>query len=459
MHNRFLNTTLSDRQNVLHPWGRLHPAEDSSFMLEGDGIHVVDGQGQALLDGIAGLWCVNVGYRRREIAEAMAAQAMKLPFYTAFMESGNEPSTRLAMALAAAAPGDLNRLFFTTGGSTANDSAIRFLHLLANNTGRPQKKHLITRADAYHGSTFLTASCSGKFSDRADLDVLETQVHHLGAVNPYRRPEGMSMEAFRDAKVAELEAKIVELGPENVAGFIAEPILASGGVVVPPAGYHRGTFDVCRKYGVRYISDEVVTGFGRLGHLFASEAVFGITPDIITCAKGLTSGYVPLGAMVLSDALCAATDVDGKAVFSHGFTYAAHPVACAAALANLEILATEQLYAHVRELSPYFLERLESLRALPLVGDVRGMGLLAGVEFVQNRHTRQALSAELAIGKRVAAECRQRGLIVRPLGSIVGISPPLIITREQVDVLVGILAEAIRAAADALTRDGIALDG
>jgi putrescine aminotransferase len=451
-------TDLSDRDHVLHPWGRLHPPRDSEFMLEGDGIHVKDGQGRSLLDGIAGLWCVNVGYRRREIADAMAEQAMRLPFYTAFMESGNEPSTRLAQALAEAAPGDLRRVFFTTGGSTANDSAIRFLHLLANNTGRPSKKHIITRADAYHGSTFLTASCSGKFSDRADLDVIEGQVHHLGHVNPYRRPEGMTVEEFRDAKVAELEARILALGPENVAGFIAEPILASGGVVVPPPGYHRATLEVCRRYDVRYISDEVVTGFGRLGHLFASEAVFGITPDIITCAKGLTSGYVPLGAMLLSDSLCAAADPAGDAVFSHGFTYAAHPVACAAALANLGIIAGEGLCAHVRALAPRFQSRLAALGALPLVGDVRGMGLLAGVEFVADRHTRTLLPGSLTAGKRVAAECRRRGLIVRPLGDVVGISPPLVITEEQIDALVDILAAAILTVADGLVADGIRLD-
>jgi putrescine aminotransferase len=283
-------------------------------------------------------------------------------------------------------------------------------------------------------------------------------VHHLSSVNPYRRAEGMTVEEFRDARVAELEACIVSLGAENVAGFIAEPILASGGVVVPPSGYHRATFEVCRKYDVRYISDEVVTGFGRLGHLFASEAVFGITPDIITCAKGLTSGYVPLGAMILSDALCAAADVDGKAVFSHGFTYAAHPVACAAALANLQIIETDSLCQHVRQLSPQFLSQLASLSDLPLVGDVRGMGLLAGIEFVRCRRTRENLPAELAIGKRVAGECRRRGLMVRPLGNIVGISPPLIINAAQLEELVGVLRQAIRVTADELTRSGIGLD-
>ena len=449
---------LGDRELMLHPWGRLHPTQDSEFILEGQGVHVRGRDGVSLLDGVAGLWCVNVGYGRREIAEAIAAQALRLPFYSAFMEMGNEPSTRLAAALVDAAPGDLSRVFFTTGGSTANDSAIRFLHLLANRNGQHEKKHLITRADAYHGSTFLTASCSGKFSDRSDLDVLESRIHHLSSVNPYHRPAGQSIAQFCAERVAELEAKILQLGPENVAGFIAEPVLASGGVIVPPPGYHAATLAVCRKYAVRYISDEVVTGFGRLGHLFASESVFGIVPDIITCAKGLTSGYVPLGAMILSDSLCREADPDLATIFSHGFTYSAHPVACAAALTVLGILQREALCAHVRELSPYFLEGLRTTTDLPLVGDVRGVGLLAGIEFVCNRSTRKSFDASVRIGARVAAACRKRGVIVRPLGSVVGISPPLTIDCADVDTMVGVLRESIRSVADELVAQGVRID-
>ena len=447
--------TTQDRAHALHPWGRVRPEAQTHFLLEGDGVHVIDAAGERLLDGIAGLWCVNVGYGRREMADAIAHQVMQLPFYSAFMESGNAPATTLARRLAAAAPGDLNRVFMTTGGSTANDSAIRFLHLLANRTGQPRKKHLITRADAYHGSTYLTASCSGKFSDKADLDVLETSIHHLSSVNPYHRPAGMSIEAFCDERVEELRQTIERVGAENVAGFIAEPILASGGVVIPPPGYHAKTLSVCRQYGVKYISDEVVTGFGRLGAIFASEAVFGITPDIITCAKGITSGYVPLGAMILSDALCCQVDEKGDAVFSHGFTYSGHPVACAAANTNLDILESELLCQHVRELSHWFLERLNSLARLPIVGDVRGMGLLAGIELVADKEARRSFPAELAVGKNVALACRRRGVMVRPIGPVVAMSPPLTITREHVETLVEVLQAAIREVTDSLVRDGI----
>lgn len=448
----------ADRDHALHPWGRLHRHEDTSFILDGDGVYIQDAEGNRLLDGVAGLWCVNIGYRRAEMASAIADQVMKLPFYNSFMEMGNAPSTELSAALAAAAPGDLNRVFLTTGGSTANDSAIRFLHLVANRTGRLDKKHIITRADAYHGSTYLAASCSGKFSDRKDLDVIEDQFHHLASVNPYRRPDGMTVEEFCDARVAELERTILRLGPEQVLGFIAEPILASGGVVVPPPGYHAKTLALCRKYDVKYISDEVVTAFGRLGHLFASEAVFGITPDIITCAKGLTSGYVPLGAMILSESICREADHDGSTVFSNGFTYAGHPVACAAALRNLAILHGESLCAHARELAPYFQQRLRELDGLPIVGDVRGMGLLAGVEFVSDRKSKRSFAPEVGVGKRIAAACRTRGVIVRALGSTVGISPPLIVTRAHVDTLVDVLRDSIHAVIDELVKSGTRID-
>lgn len=444
-----------DRSHALHPWGEVCPSTDNSFMVEGDGAYVRDLEGNRLLDGVGGLWCVNIGYGRPEMAEAIAAQVMRLPFYSAFIDMASTPATQLSAKLAEAAPGDLSRVFLTTGGSTANDTAIRFLHFLFNRTGRAGKKNIITRADAYHGSTFLTASVSGKFSDRNDLDVLTGQVHHLPSVNPYRRPAGMSLAEFCDEKVADLERKILELGPETVAGFIAEPILASGGVIVPPEGYHRRTLEICRKYDVKYISDEVVTGFGRLGHLFASEPLFDLVPDIITCAKGLTSGYVPLGAAILSEALCREASGGESAPFSHGFTYSGHPVACAAALTNIAILEREDLCGHVRRLAPYLMQQMQSLGDLPLVGDVRGMGFLAGIEFVADKATAQPLAPELAIGKRIAAGCRRRGVMVRPLGPAIGISPPLTISREQIDTLVSVLRSSILEVADDLVREGV----
>ena len=272
-----------------------------------------------------------------------------------------------------------------------------------NFTGKPQKKHVITREYAYHGSTYLSASVSGKPSDRGYLDFVSDTIHHLPVPNTYRRPEGMTEEEFCDQCVGDLEKKIIELGPDKVACFIAEPLLASGGVIVPPKGYQKRTFDICRKYDVLYISDEVVTGFGRLGHIFASEPVFGIVPDIITSAKGLTSGYVPLGAFFVSDRLyeqLTGPDSKGK-MFTNGFTYSAHPVACAAGLKNLEIIERENLCGHVRELGPYFQQQLETLKDLPLVGDVRGSHLMVCVECVTDKKAKTAPPAEWEVGMRI----------------------------------------------------------
>ena len=270
--------------------------------------------------------------------------------------TSTEASVLLAERLAAEAPGDLNTVFYSTGGSSAVDTALRFVQFYNNMKGRPDKKIFIAREKGYHGSTYLAASGSGKERDRKFLDTNTEFVRFLPNVNPYIRPDGMTIEDWRDAKLADLENMILETGPDKVAAFIAEPILASGGVIVPPPGYHKGCLDICRKYDVLYISDEVVTGFGRLGHIFASEKVFGITPDIITSAKGLTSGYVPMGATIISDRLIneISSDENGDILFSNGYTYSGHPVSSAAAVKNLEILDRENLLDHVREVSPIF---------------------------------------------------------------------------------------------------------
>ncbi len=403
------------------------------------------------------MWCVNIGHGREEMAHAVADQIRRMPYYSAFGTLGSPPASELAARLAALAPGDLDTVFFTTGGSTANDSAIRFLHLYFNLLGKPHKKHIITRRDAYHGSTYLTASISGKKEDRSHFDFISDTVHHLSAPNPYRRPAGMSLEAFCDDKVAELEHKILKLGPDNVACFIAEPILAAGGVIVPPPGYQARTLEVCRKYDVVYLCDEVVTGFGRLGHIFASEPEFGIVPDILTCAKGLTSGYVPLGAVLLSRRLYERVCGAGAqaAMFTNGFTYSGHPVACAAALKNLDILEREDLCGHVRKVGPYFQQQLAELRDLPIVGDVRGHQLVACVECVADKETKAPMASEVQIGKRIDAECQARGLILRPLGHLCVLSPPLTISEAEIDRMVAIMREAIEAAAAGVRSEGL----
>jgi len=449
-----------DRAHIIHPWAPLDKlATTEPFIVaESEGAYIYDSGGHRLLDGMGGMWCVNIGYGREEMAQAIADQVRRMCYFSPFGIISTPPSIEFGARLARYTPGDLKHVFFTTGGSTAVDSALRFVQFYFNFIGKPNKKHIITRDYAYHGSTYLSASVSGKPGDRGHLDFVTDTVHHLPAPNPYRRPDGMTEEEFRDAKVAELERKIVELGPDNVACFIAEPIMASGGVIVPPKGYHRRTLDVCHKYDVLYISDEVVTGFGRLGEIFASEPVFGLTPDIITTAKGLTSGYVPLGAFIVSDRLYArltdSPEAKGKA-FTNGFTYSAHPVACAAGLKNLEIIERENLCAHVRELGPYFQQRLGELIHLPLVGDVRGSHLMACVELVTDKGTKEPLPAEWEFPRRIIAETISRGLVVRPMAHLVVLSPPLIVNRGQVDELAEIMGAAIRAVTDGLVREGL----
>ena len=448
-----------DREHIIHPWIDLGTAKTREPMIiaESEGAYIHDAEGRRMLDGIGGMWCVNIGYAREEMAQAIAEQVRRLCYYSPFGQIATPPAIEFGARIAAYTPGDLRHVFFTTGGSTAVDSALRFVQFYFNYIGQPQKKHIVTREYAYHGSTYLSASVSGKPGDRGNLDFVTDTVHHLPAPNPYRRPEGMTEAEFCDAKVRDLEDKILELGPEKVACFIGEPLLASGGVIVPPAGYQRRTLEVCRKYDVLYISDEVVTGFGRLGHIFASEPEFGLVPDIITCAKGLTSGYVPLGAFIVSDRLydrVTGEDAKGK-YFTNGFTYSAHPVACAAGLKNLEIIEREKLCEHVRELGPYFQEKFSTLADLPLVGDIRGSHFMVCVEFSADRKTKAVPPAEWEIAQRTMRNTMPKGLLVRPMGHLVVLSPPLIVTRAQIDQAVAALRAGIIDTMDELKRDGL----
>ena len=429
-----------DRLHQVHPWAAMDAwrGYDNIFVDRAQGIYLWDGQGKRFIDGPAGMWCTQIGYGREEMAEAIADQVRKLPYTSPFTNT-TEPSSILAKKIVERTPGDLNNVFFTTGGSTAVDTAIRTMHFMNNRLGRPEKKIVISREKSYHGSTYLSHTVSGKERDKSRFDTESRLVRFLPDVNPYRRPEGMSVEAWCDEKIADLERMIADVGADKIGAFIAEPILASGGVVVPPPGYHRRTFEVCKANDILYISDEVVTGFGRLGHWFASEAVFGIKPDMITCAKGLTSGYIPMGAVIISDEVMAnCADPDEAVLFSNGFTYSGHPVAAAAALKNMEIFEREGILENVLDVSPHFQERLGALSKYEIVGDARGMGLLGCIE-----GKAEDLEAERRLGQMIDDACEDLGLVVRPLINMAVFSPALIITHAQVDDLFDILEEAL----------------
>ena len=448
-----------DKDHTIHPWTDFSTFKDegSIVIAESEGAYIYDSEGNQFMDGIGGLWCVNVGYGNDEIAQAIADQARRMPYFSTFGHHTSPPAAELSHALAQLAPEPLNHVFFGTGGSMANDTAIRMIHFYFNRLGKPTKKKVISRVDAYHGSTYLAMTMTGVAFDHQGFDLAPDLVHHIPNPNPYRRPDGMSLEDFLEQCVADLENKILELGPENVACFIAEPIMGAGGVVVPPPGYHKRTKEICEKYEMIYISDEVVTAFGRLGHIFASEPVFDIVPDIITSAKGISSGYLPLSATIVSDAfheVLSVPQADG-ALFTHGFTYSGHPVCCAAGLKNIEIMQRMDLCGHVRKVGPYFEQQLGTLRDLPIVGDVRGKCFMMCVENVADKETKEIFPPEVKIGHRIADHCQKRGVIVRPISHLNVLSPPLVLTEAQIDTMVEVLRESIVETMDDLVREGL----
>ncbi len=437
---------LQQKDNqFIHPWEELHQLDQNTrtVITSGKGVYIEDSDGNRLLDAPAGMWCVNIGHHRQEMADAISEQVMKLT-YSSPWSLTNSPASTLARKLSQISPGDLNHVFFATCGSTAVDSALRFVMFRNSALGKPEKKHIISRKNAYHGSTYLAASASGKWSDKINLEYKDDTFHHISDPNLLGKPDGMSDADYCSQLASELEQKILDLGANNVAAFIAEPVLASGGVLLAPEGYHAACLAVCRKHDVVYISDEVVTAFGRLGHFFASEKVFNITPDIITCAKGITSGYIPLGAFLVSDRLLSTlAEKNPDSVFSNGFTYSGHPVACAAALKNIEILERENILEHVRDIEPYFQQRLKELNDLPVVRDVRGVGLMACIECMDYSKDGELLADSYELAERIDQKCQSVGLLVRPIYNMCVMSPPLIINRDQIDDMVHMLRRGI----------------
>jgi adenosylmethionine-8-amino-7-oxononanoate aminotransferase len=447
-----------DRAHNLHPWTNFGPFEDQGALVisRGEGAWLWDANGGKYFDAVGGLWCTNIGLGRREMADAIADQVMKLAFSNTFVDMTNDPAALLAAKLAALAPGDLNRVQFTTGGSTAIDTAARMVQYYQHCMGRPEKMHLVARNHSYHGSTYLSQSIGKRPGDRVEqFRYKEDGIHHLSVPNPYRRPEGMTEAAFCDHLVAEFEALIARVGADRIGGFFAEPIQASGGVIVPPEGYLKRMWEVCRRHDILFVADEVVTAFGRLGHWFASWDEFGVQPDIICTAKGLSSGYVPIGAMIFSDRIWEAMAADGERWFTSGFTYSGHPVACAAALKNIEIMEREDLPGNAARVGALFEARMKELSSLPIVGDVRGRKLMVCVENVADKATKALLPDELDVGKRIADASEAMGLMVRPIGHLNVMSPPLIITEDDVDFVGRTLEKAIMQVADRLVKEGV----
>jgi len=451
----------ADQRYLIHPYQVFdtYLVDPVLPISRGQGAQLIDTEGKVYIDAVGGMWCTNIGLGREEMAEAVADQIRRLAYANPFVDMTNVPAVELSAKLVSLAPGSVNHVFFTTGGSTAIDAAFRTTQLYQHARGKHDKRHIISRIDAYHGSTYAAVSIGGKPGDRPpDFDFIDDFIHHLSSPNFYRHGGDRSEQQFADDLVAEFEAKVAELGgPDKVAAFFAEPIMGSGGVILPPADYLQRIWRFCRDNDIVYVSDEVVTAFGRLGEWFVSETMFGIKPDMITTAKGLTSGYLPLGALLLSDDIFDVISAGGHGrYFAVGFTYSGHPVSCAAGLRNVEILEREGILDHVKQVGPYFMEQLHTLDDLPIVGDVRGSHLMACVEFVADKTTKQTYPEEVGVGKMVSNEADALGLIVRPMDNLNVMSPPLVITRSDVDLIVAKLREAIVRTQAKLAEQGLA---
>ena len=404
------------------------------IITKADGVHLWDSEGNKILDGMAGLWCVAVGYGGEELVEAAAAQMRELPFYNTFFQTAHPPALELAKAIAEVAPQGMNHVFFTGSGSEGNDTMLRMVRHYWACKGQPNKKVIISRHNGYHGSTVAGASLGGMkyMHEQGDLPI--PGIVHIP--QPYWFGEGgdMSPEEFGVWAADQLEKKILEVGEDNVAAFIAEPIQGAGGVIIPPETYWPRIREILAKYDILFVADEVICGFGRTGEWFGSD-FYGNKPDLMTIAKGLTSGYVPMGGLIVSDKVFQVINAGGD--FNHGFTYSGHPVAAAVGLANLRILKEEKILEKVREeTAPYLQKRLRELADHPLVGEVRGVGMLGAIELAKNKQTRERFPSEMGVGMICRGHCFENGLIMRAVGDTMIIAPPLVISKDEIDELV-----------------------
>ncbi|SDH63775.1 putrescine aminotransferase [Pseudomonas flavescens] len=399
-----------------------------------EGVHLWDSEGHKILDGMAGLWCIAIGYGREELVEAASKQMRELPFYNTFFQTAHPPVLELAKALSEVTPAGMNHVFFTGSGSEGNDTMLRMVRHYWALKGKAGKKVVIARENGYHGSTVAGASLGGMKGMHEQGDLPIPGIVHIA--QPYWFGEGgdMTPEAFGIWAAEELEKKILEVGEDNVAAFIAEPIQGAGGVIIPPDSYWPKVREILAKYEILFVADEVICGFGRTGEWFGSD-YYGNSPDMMTIAKGLTSGYVPMGGLVVRDEIVEVLNEGGD--FNHGFTYSGHPVAAAVALENIRILREEKIVERVREeTAPYLQKRLRELADHPLVGEVRGVGMLGAIELVKDKQTRERYPSDKAVGMICRGHCFENGLIMRAVGDTMIISPPLVISKPEIDELV-----------------------
>lgn len=448
------NAARIDQQSLFHPFTSVadHLRDGPLVISEGRGVRVKDIRGQEYLDGMAGLWCVNLGYGRREITEAIAAQSAKLSFFHAFNSMSTDVAIECADALLARAPTPMARVFFGTSGSDANETQLKLVWYYNNLLGRPKKKKIISRWNAYHGSGIATASLTGLPGMHTLFDLPLGPILHLTCPHHYRQaPGGMTERQFSQHLARELESLIEREGPDTIAAFFAEPVMGAGGLIAPPEGYFEAIVPILRRHDILLVMDEVVSGFGRLGTYWGSQK-FQVEPDLISAAKGVTSGYFPMSVCFVSPRIWQVIESESTkaGLFGHGYTYSAHPVGAAAALATLKILDEEKVVAHVAELAPHLHKEMRAAVAdHPLVGEIRGTGFLIGIELVKDRANKTPFPQEALVGRRLLKNLFGRGLISRALGDTLVFAPPLVIEKHDLDELV----TKFRAGLEAIGRE------
>ena len=436
MTQRSNSASARDIAYHLHPYTNAvkHEAEGPLVLTEGKGVYVYDENGKAYIEGMAGLWCASLGFGEERLVEAATRQLRKLPYYHNFTHKSANVAIDLAEKLIEIAPVPMSKVFFTNSGSEANDTVVKMVWYYNNAIGRPQKKKIISRLKGYHGVTVAAASLTGLPTNHIDFDLPIANILHTDCPHHYRfGQEGESEEDFASRMAANLEKLILDEGPDTVAAFIAEPVQGAGGVIVPPATYFEKVQAVLKKYDVLFIADEVITGFGRTGNMFGTET-FRLQPDIMTVAKQLSSAYLPIAAVLINDKIYQAIrDNSGRiGTFGHGFTYSGHPVSAAVALETLKIYEERDILSHVRALAPVFQAGLRRFADHPLVGEVRGIGLVGAIELVKDKATKEPFDPKQGVAVKTVSLAQEHGVILRAILDSVAFCPPLIATEAEI---------------------------
>jgi putrescine---pyruvate transaminase len=420
-----------------------HAAGGPRVITQADGVYIWDGKGNKILDAMSGLWCVNIGYGRKELADVAYRQMLDLPYYNTFFKTTTVPATELATKISSLLPKRFQHIFFTNSGSEANDTIVRFVRHYWKLKGKPYRQHFIARTRGYHGSTMVAVNLGGMSGMQGQGGTLFPGFHHVQQPHWFDFGGDKTPEEFGLDAAADLEKKIIEVGPDNVAAFIGEPIQGAGGVLIPPSTYWPEVQRICKKYGILIIADEVICGFGRTGNWWGFQSL-GFEPDIVAMAKGLSSGYQPIGAVAISETLTKDFfELGGD--FNHGMTYAGHPVAAAVALKNIEIIEDEKLVERVAELAPYFAKGLASLNDHPIVGETRSMGLIGAIELSKDKATRARFHDSGRVGTICRDHCFANNLVMRACWDTMVLAPPFTITKKEIDEIVRLARVALEA--------------